>query len=146
MWRNLLKLLQKINDLKGHMIDYFSFRNHGTLAIKAITFVLLFWLYLQAYFIPQAIEFTKHRTTFTTTLEGAGSVKMPNLIICTNPGLKASKRNVFGRSYYSAEDLLADRDDTYLTFNKTMWQAFETLTYNFETDFHLYHHYVTDVF
>ena len=80
-----------------------------------------------------------------TTFDDAGTVNMPNLVICTDPVFKPSVvTHSFHSKYYSMEDLLDDENSTYATEEgSTLWEAFEALTYDFEKDFHLYHYYIS---
>ena len=142
----LKKVKEKFNKLISLIQDCFARTKYGKRIIKVTTFIIIIWFYLQAFLCPQIREFAKQRTTIATTFDDAGTVNMPNLVICTDPVFKPSVVNsTFQNKYYSMEDLLADENSSYLTEDgKTLWEVFEALTYDFDEDFHLYHNYISD--
>ena len=142
MTKVLLKVREKLCKLWDCIQDWFARTKHGKMIIKVTTFILILWFYLQFFLCPQIREYAKQRTTIATTFDDAETVNMPNLVICADPVFKSSVVNRFTNKYYSAEDLLNDKYNRYSTeHNRTLWEAFEDLTYDFETDFHLYHLY-----
>ena len=142
MTKVLIKAREKFSKLWHCIQDCFARTKHGKQIIKVTTFILILWFYLQAFLCPQIREYAKQRTTIATSFDDAGTVNMPNLVICADPVFKPSVVNKFTNKYYSAEDLLNDKNNRYSTdHNRTLWDAFEDLTYDFEEDFYLYHLY-----
>ena len=133
--------IAKCNDLKKLCPFHFSKEKHIKLLIKLLSYVLLFLSCYLVYFRPQLQKYMKGGKTFTTTVDEVNHVDMPTMVICAHPDFKPSTRNTFPQVYSSLKDLLEDETDSYLQMNQTIWEAFQTLAYDFSRDFEITHTY-----
>ena len=104
--------------------------------VKFISYMFLVVFCIITYLEPQIRKFLKKDKTFATTITEIDQVDMPAMVICANPEFKTSSRLIFDRKYGSMQDILRDKEEAYkYIYDKTMWEAYEELTYDFEEDF-----------
>ena len=104
--------------------------------VKFICYMFLVVFCIITYLEPQIRKFLKKDKTFATTITEIDQVDMPAMVICANPEFKTSSRLIFDRKYGSMQDILRDKEEAYkYIYDKTMWEAYEELTYDFEEDF-----------
>ena len=132
--RMLTKVRGKWSNLKRSW--HFSNIQVSMFLVKFICYMFLVVFCIITYLEPQIRKFLKKDKTFATTITEIDQVDMPAMVICANPEFKTSSRLIFDRKYGSMQDILRDKEEAYkYIYDKTMWEAYEELTYDFEEDF-----------
>ena len=104
-----------------------------TIFFKTLTFTVLLIAFCKFYLISEVEEFLKQSTTFSSRYEEIEHIQFPNLIFCMKPGVKTSVTKKFG--YKDESSIFYDTSEVYKTKNKTFWQTYHELSYNYSVDF-----------
>ena len=109
-------------------------KKYSKLIAKTLLFVILLSIFYIFYLNSQVKEFLKGSTTFTSRYEETEKMQVPNLLLCMKPGMKRSAIQRFG--YLQDETyIFHDTNLSYQTQNLTIWEAYEELSYKYESDF-----------
>lgn len=109
-------------------------KKYSKLIAKTLLFVILLSIFYIFYLNSQVKEFLKGSTTFTSRYEETEKMQVPNLLLCMKPGMKRSAIQRFG--YLQDETyIFHDTSLSYQTQNLTIWEAYEELSYKYESDF-----------
>ena len=104
--------------------------------IQSLLYVSLFTLFLHFFFIDQLREFLRADTTFITSFEQRNNEKIPDMLICPDPGYKKTMKSEFNIS-----------DDINIGFkvalyNESMWELYQNFTFLIDKDFYLFFNYI----
>ena len=102
--------------------------------VKTLLFVILLSTFCIFYLNSQVKEFLKGSTTFTSRYEETEKIQVPNLLLCMKPGMKRSAIQRFGYLQHETY-IFHDTNSSYQTQNLTIWEAYEELSYKYESDF-----------
>ena len=101
--------------------------------VKASLFIIFLVLYISLYLIQELREYSKGRTTISSTFQEREKFPLPTILICMDPGIKPSMKEKYG---YNQFYRFKDKDD-YKVTNMTMWEFAEEISYAFNRDFNL---------
>ena len=80
-------------------------------------------------------EFLSRKTSFVTKFEDEFDLKVPSIIICPTPIFKPSKVEQY--QYEQMLDLLNDHEEKYLSYNLSIFEMYQELTYKLDQDFQI---------
>ena len=113
-----------------------SERNLGFF-LKALLFLILSVVLFNFNLNPEIQTFRQGGTTFSTHYEVSEMIQVPNMMICMQPGVKKSVTQKYG---YKLDETysLYDANESYKSFNLTLWEAYNDLSYKYGQDFEIH--------
>ena len=107
------------------------------LFLKALLFLILSVVLFKFNLNPELQLFRQGETTFGTHYEVSEMIQVPNMMICMQPGVKKSVTQKYG---YKLDETysLYDANESYKSFNLTLWEAYTDLSYKYGQDFEIH--------
>ena len=110
---------------------------------KISLFLLLSGIFSSFYLWEQGTTFVKKRHAFSSRGEKVDWLSIPEIVFCPKPCMKPSVAEKYGYALDDPSFLWKDRKETYLKFNKTIWQSYHELTYHANKDYELTFEYTS---
>ena len=107
------------------------------LFLKALLFLILSVVLFKFNLNPELQLFRQGETTFGTHYEVSELIQVPNMMICMQPGVKKSVTQKYG---YKLDETysLYDANESYKSFNLSLWEAYNDLSYKYGENFEIH--------